>query len=158
MSVISNESHHVPHFSSTEQLCCPMPGWLSEHTVHVNTSNSPAMLCCCRHYRHRRRCCCCCCCSVNLRLAQDPSSEHLGTTVWDASIVLAKYFEKVCGLTRVILYDLSATTAAQLSHTLRSVQCTNHLSGRQEAAAAQAEDRCALLAEQAAHWHAAQAA
>lgn len=32
---------------------------------------------------------------VNLRLAQDPNSEHLGTTVWDASIVLAKYFEKV---------------------------------------------------------------
>eukprot|EP00882_Tetradesmus_deserticola_P020392 GHRQ01022031.1.p1 GENE.GHRQ01022031.1~~GHRQ01022031.1.p1 ORF type:complete len:180 (+),score=67.43 GHRQ01022031.1:225-764(+) len=31
---------------------------------------------------------------VNLRLAQDPSSEHLGTTVWDASIVLAKYLEK----------------------------------------------------------------
>eukprot|EP00878_Enallax_costatus_P039629 GHUV01045490.1.p1 GENE.GHUV01045490.1~~GHUV01045490.1.p1 ORF type:complete len:172 (+),score=20.38 GHUV01045490.1:270-785(+) len=31
---------------------------------------------------------------VNLRLAQDPNSEHLGTTVWDASIVLAKYFEK----------------------------------------------------------------
>jgi hypothetical protein len=32
---------------------------------------------------------------VNLRLAQDPNSEHLGTTVWDASIVLAKFFEKV---------------------------------------------------------------
>jgi hypothetical protein len=33
--------------------------------------------------------------SVTLRLAQDPSSENLGTTVWDASIVMAKYFEKV---------------------------------------------------------------
>lgn len=32
---------------------------------------------------------------MNLRLAQDPNSEHLGTTVWDASIVLAKFFEKV---------------------------------------------------------------
>lgn len=29
--------------------------------------------------------------------AQDPSSEDLGTTVWDASIVLAKYIEKVFG-------------------------------------------------------------
>jgi predicted nicotinamide N-methyase len=25
---------------------------------------------------------------------QDPNSEHLGTTVWDASIVLAKMFER----------------------------------------------------------------
>jgi predicted nicotinamide N-methyase len=32
--------------------------------------------------------------SVTLRLAQDPNSEHLGTTVWDASIVLAKYLER----------------------------------------------------------------
>jgi hypothetical protein len=32
---------------------------------------------------------------MTLRLAQDPNSEHLGTTVWDASIVLAKFFEKV---------------------------------------------------------------
>ncbi len=30
-----------------------------------------------------------------LRLAQDPSSEHLGTTVWDSSVVLAKWMEKV---------------------------------------------------------------
>ena len=29
------------------------------------------------------------------KLAQDPNSQHLGTTVWDASIVLAKYLEKV---------------------------------------------------------------
>ncbi|GMH33697.1 hypothetical protein BSKO_01531 [Bryopsis sp. KO-2023] len=28
------------------------------------------------------------------RLSQDPNSENLGTTVWDASIVLAKYLEK----------------------------------------------------------------
>ncbi|GBF92173.1 hypothetical protein Rsub_05255 [Raphidocelis subcapitata] len=33
-------------------------------------------------------------CGVTLRLAQDPASENLGTTVWDASIVMAKYFEK----------------------------------------------------------------
>lgn len=32
---------------------------------------------------------------VQLTLRQDPSSENLGTTVWDASIVLAKYLEKV---------------------------------------------------------------
>jgi hypothetical protein len=30
-----------------------------------------------------------------LRLSQNPNSEHLGTTVWDASIVMAKYLEKV---------------------------------------------------------------
>lgn len=35
------------------------------------------------------------CCRTPLRLTQNPSSEHLGTTVWDASIVLAKYFERV---------------------------------------------------------------
>lgn len=29
-----------------------------------------------------------------LRISQDPSSHNLGTTVWDASIVLAKFFEK----------------------------------------------------------------
>ncbi|KAG1668811.1 hypothetical protein FOA52_004905 [Chlamydomonas sp. UWO 241] len=29
-----------------------------------------------------------------VRLQQNPASEHLGTTVWDASIVLAKYLEK----------------------------------------------------------------
>mmetsp|Transcript_8292 Transcript_8292/g.25061 ORF Transcript_8292/g.25061 Transcript_8292/m.25061 type:complete len:144 (+) Transcript_8292:136-567(+) len=29
-----------------------------------------------------------------IRLSQNPASEHLGTTVWDASIVLAKYLEK----------------------------------------------------------------
>ncbi|KAG2496390.1 hypothetical protein HYH03_005617 [Edaphochlamys debaryana] len=29
-----------------------------------------------------------------LRFVQDPASEHLGTTVWDASVVLAKWFEK----------------------------------------------------------------
>ncbi|KAL6754414.1 putative methyltransferase-domain-containing protein [Haematococcus lacustris] len=29
-----------------------------------------------------------------VRLAQDPNSKHLGTTVWDASIVLAKLLEK----------------------------------------------------------------
>ncbi|KAK9861298.1 hypothetical protein WJX84_008331 [Apatococcus fuscideae] len=29
-----------------------------------------------------------------LRLAQDPNSQNLGTTVWDASIVLAKWLEK----------------------------------------------------------------
>ncbi len=32
--------------------------------------------------------------SITLQLAQDPSSNNLGTTVWDASIVLAKYIEK----------------------------------------------------------------
>ena len=38
--------------------------------------------------------------------AQDPSSEDLGTTVWDASIVLAKYIEKVFGhkMTRGCLF------------------------------------------------------
>lgn len=31
-----------------------------------------------------------------LRLAQDPSSKHLGTTVWDASIVFVKFLEHNC--------------------------------------------------------------
>eukprot|EP00200_Dunaliella_tertiolecta_P009486 CAMPEP_0202375534 /NCGR_PEP_ID=MMETSP1127-20130417/6197_1 /ASSEMBLY_ACC=CAM_ASM_000462 /TAXON_ID=3047 /ORGANISM="Dunaliella tertiolecta, Strain CCMP1320" /LENGTH=342 /DNA_ID=CAMNT_0048973045 /DNA_START=1522 /DNA_END=2550 /DNA_ORIENTATION=- len=29
-----------------------------------------------------------------LRVSQDPNTEHLGTSVWDASIVLAKFLEK----------------------------------------------------------------
>lgn len=32
--------------------------------------------------------------NIEFQLAQDPSSHNLGTTVWDASIVLAKYLEK----------------------------------------------------------------
>lgn len=32
-------------------------------------------------------------------MSQDPSSMNLGTTVWDASIVLAKFLEKVIQLT-----------------------------------------------------------
>lgn len=28
-----------------------------------------------------------------LNFAQDPNSKHLGTTVWDASMVFAKYLE-----------------------------------------------------------------
>ena len=32
---------------------------------------------------------------LTLQLAQDPSSLNLGTSVWDASIVLAKYLELV---------------------------------------------------------------
>lgn len=31
---------------------------------------------------------------IDFQLAQDPNSSNLGTTVWDASIVLAKYIEK----------------------------------------------------------------
>ncbi|XP_010532292.1 PREDICTED: protein-lysine methyltransferase METTL21D [Tarenaya hassleriana] len=31
-----------------------------------------------------------------LHFAQDPNSKHLGTTVWDASMVFAKYLEKNC--------------------------------------------------------------
>eukprot|EP00884_Botryococcus_braunii_P013363 jgi/Botrbrau1/22027/Bobra.0024s0041.1 len=33
-------------------------------------------------------------CGVHLRIIQDPNSQHLGSTVWDASIVMAKFFEK----------------------------------------------------------------
>eukprot|EP01026_Neomeris_dumetosa_P000885 TRINITY_DN102066_c0_g1_i2.p1 TRINITY_DN102066_c0_g1~~TRINITY_DN102066_c0_g1_i2.p1 ORF type:complete len:251 (-),score=31.76 TRINITY_DN102066_c0_g1_i2:121-873(-) len=35
--------------------------------------------------------------NFKFRLKQDPNSNHLGTTVWDSSIVLAKYLEK-CAL------------------------------------------------------------
>ncbi|CAL8464476.1 g4011 [Coccomyxa elongata] len=31
---------------------------------------------------------------IDVRMSQDPSSMNLGTTVWDASIVLAKFLEK----------------------------------------------------------------
>lgn len=31
-----------------------------------------------------------------LQFAQDPNSKHLGTTVWDASLVFAKFLEKNC--------------------------------------------------------------
>ncbi|XP_071711661.1 uncharacterized protein [Rutidosis leptorrhynchoides] len=31
-----------------------------------------------------------------LQFSQDPNSKHLGTTVWDASMVLVKYLEKNC--------------------------------------------------------------
>ncbi|XP_020088599.1 protein N-lysine methyltransferase METTL21A-like isoform X3 [Ananas comosus] len=31
-----------------------------------------------------------------LHIAQDPNSKHLGTTVWDASMVFVKYLEKNC--------------------------------------------------------------
>ncbi|KAK9663989.1 hypothetical protein RND81_14G011600 [Saponaria officinalis] len=31
-----------------------------------------------------------------LQFSQDPNSKHLGTTVWDASMVFAKYLEKNC--------------------------------------------------------------
>ena len=40
-------------------------------------------------------------CRKTLRLAQDPNSQNLGTTVWDASIVLAKWLEKVTAPTRI---------------------------------------------------------
>uniref|UniRef100_A0A7N0RCI7 Uncharacterized protein n=1 Tax=Kalanchoe fedtschenkoi TaxID=63787 RepID=A0A7N0RCI7_KALFE len=32
----------------------------------------------------------------HLHFSQDPNSQHLGTTVWDASVVLAKYLERNC--------------------------------------------------------------
>ncbi|KAA8544130.1 hypothetical protein F0562_022142 [Nyssa sinensis] len=31
-----------------------------------------------------------------LQFSQDPNSKHLGTTVWDASMVLVKFLEKNC--------------------------------------------------------------
>lgn len=34
-------------------------------------------------------------CRFTVRLQQQPGSQHLGLTVWDASIVCAKYMEKV---------------------------------------------------------------
>ncbi|EPS70312.1 hypothetical protein M569_04453, partial [Genlisea aurea] len=32
----------------------------------------------------------------HLQFSQDPNSKHLGTTVWDASLVFAKFLEKNC--------------------------------------------------------------
>ena len=34
-------------------------------------------------------------CRSTFHLLQNPNTNHLGTTVWDSSIVLAKYLEKV---------------------------------------------------------------
>jgi hypothetical protein len=60
-------------------------------------------------------------CRITLRLAQDPSSEHLGTTVWDASIVMAKYFEKVSLLPNMAHHS-SSSVAHQHAATAEHAQ------------------------------------
>ena len=50
-------------------------------------------------------------CRSEVRLSQTPSSMNLGTTVWDASICLSKYLEKVskeCALAARLSYRLKA--------------------------------------------------
>ena len=50
-------------------------------------------------------------CRHPFKLAQDPNSQHLGTTVWDSSIVLAKYLEKVSrGRTHALLASAAITS------------------------------------------------
>lgn len=55
---------------------CDVPNWGLSRNSSANT-NSRGLLC-----------------RYPLALQQDPDSHHLGMTVWDASIVLAKYLEK----------------------------------------------------------------
>lgn len=52
---------------------------------------------------------------------QDPNTEHLGTSVWDASIVLAKYLEKV--LNGVLCVKLSACVPFNANPPLIILHC-----------------------------------
>ncbi|CAA7026240.1 unnamed protein product [Microthlaspi erraticum] len=49
-----------------------------------------------------------------LNFAQDPNSKHLGTTVWDASMVFAKYLEKNCRKGRFSPSKLKGKRAIEL--------------------------------------------
>ncbi|CAN0240337.1 unnamed protein product [Ectocarpus sp. 8 AP-2014] len=33
-------------------------------------------------------------CGTQLNIAQDPTSDNLGTTIWDASVILVRYMER----------------------------------------------------------------
>lgn len=69
-------------------------------------------------------------CRYRLTLKQYPNSQHLGLTVWDASIVLAKLFEHVC-LTMLVMcppcsqlakvFACCWCTFSNLSHTVQEV-------------------------------------
>ncbi|CAN1252944.1 Protein N-lysine methyltransferase METTL21D [Linum perenne] len=49
-----------------------------------------------------------------LQFTQDPNSKHLGTTVWDASMVLVKYLEKNCRRGRFCPSKLKGKRAIEL--------------------------------------------
>ncbi|KMZ75863.1 putative methyltransferase family protein [Zostera marina] len=49
-----------------------------------------------------------------LHLAQDPNSKHLGTTVWDASMVFVKYLEKNCRKGRFSISKLKGKRVIEL--------------------------------------------
>ncbi|CAN0916468.1 Protein N-lysine methyltransferase METTL21D [Linum grandiflorum] len=49
-----------------------------------------------------------------LQFSQDPNSKHLGTTVWDASMVLVKYLEKNCRRGRFCPSKLKGKRAIEL--------------------------------------------
>ncbi|CAL1366905.1 unnamed protein product [Linum trigynum] len=49
-----------------------------------------------------------------LQFSQDPNSKHLGTTVWDASMVLVKYLEKNCRRGRFCQSKLKGKRAIEL--------------------------------------------
>ncbi|XP_038970870.1 protein-lysine methyltransferase METTL21D [Phoenix dactylifera] len=50
----------------------------------------------------------------HLRLSQDPNSRHLGTTVWDASMVFVKFLEKNCRKGRFSLPKLKGKRVIEL--------------------------------------------
>uniref|UniRef100_A0A061RPL3 Uncharacterized protein n=1 Tax=Tetraselmis sp. GSL018 TaxID=582737 RepID=A0A061RPL3_9CHLO len=68
---------------------------------------------------------------VELKLEQSPGSDHLGTTVWDASIVLAKYLEKVLFRSNSDVYSRILARASLIQCCLMSltrlIPCHNHL-------------------------------
>ncbi|KAL3530510.1 hypothetical protein ACH5RR_009832 [Cinchona calisaya] len=49
-----------------------------------------------------------------LQFSQDPNSKHLGTTVWDASMVFAKFLEKNCRKGRFCSSKLKGKRAVEL--------------------------------------------
>ena len=58
--------------------------------------------------------------SITFQLAQDPNSHNLGTTVWDASIVLAKWLEKAGGIASCSLLFQARSTLACATPGLRA--------------------------------------
>ncbi|KAB2614644.1 protein-lysine methyltransferase METTL21D [Pyrus ussuriensis x Pyrus communis] len=49
-----------------------------------------------------------------LQFAQDPNSKHLGTTVWDASLVFVKFLEKNCRRARFSLSKMKGKRVIEL--------------------------------------------
>lgn len=93
--------------------------------------------------------------SMPFRLSQDPNSQHLGTTVWDASIVLAKYLEQARALR--ILHTPHTVPLQQAGKgewgraKLKNKRCIELGAGSGGLAGMVRVSCCALLAMQHAH-------